>query len=250
MLKLRRNAHGKEVTIIVKSGEGAFSRQLQIAFTIALTLHLTLFFGFHFTKLQFNYGDTPTLPTRVVAETPTPQNGALATTDSIAQLDKRVPTRPEPVPESGSTHEISPPKFELLPELANLVHTPFEKEESTLFIPALLSQTLERPQPIYTVVSGDIVRRFVADGTEKIRLPQLSKKSAESKNGRVVFSVAVDREGKICWYDKIENSSVVALDALAEKILATMEFTPSTGPILAKGAVEVHYQLTTKRDTE
>lgn len=243
MLKLRKDAHNRDVNIVVKDTEGQFTRQLRIAFAIALSIHLVLLFGFHFTKLKFNYSDSPSGPTTVVAETPTQQVATFANTDIAAILDKRIPIPPPPSPELGSISDILVPQEDDGPELVNVRANPFNEEENSLLMPRLLSQRSAALPPIQLVVSGDIHNMLVSSEIKKMSLPKLPQKAADMESARVVFSIAVDKEGKICWYDTIEKSSIASLDALAEKIISTMEFAPSSTNILAKGTVEIHYHL-------
>lgn len=235
MLKLRR--HNRDVNVIVKDSEGTFTRQLKIAFVIALSIHLVLFFGFHITKLKFHYFDSPS-SSAVVAEAPNLQGVTFAVAEAAKSLDKRIPIPPEPQPLLGSPYDIT-----LAENESNQISTPHhEAIEPLLLMPKMLSQRRPPPQPIELVVSGDIHKLFSGDSHPHNPLPKMPQKATHLDAARVVFAVAIDKNGNICWHDIVEKTSVDTLDALAEQILAQMKFAPP-GNILARGTIEVHYHL-------
>ena len=148
------------------------------------------------------------------------------------------------MPALGSVYDVTPDDHkDTTAPLARFAN-PFATEENNLLMPKLLSQRHAAPSPIRLVVSGDIHNMLRTDGLEGKKLPKLPKKAADLDTARVVFNVAVDTSnGKICWYEAVEKSSVIPLDVLAENLLATMQFAPTKSNIIAKGTVEIHYNL-------
>lgn len=240
MLKLRKAARSRDVTVVVKDAEGALTRGLKVAFAIALTIHLVLFFTFHITKIHFNFSDVLLPPSTVTAEPSFPNAATIISTDVHILLDKRIPIPPELLPPMGSTNVFAQNNTIALAE-------PEPIQEVLPVWPPLLSTNLTAPPPIRVITSGNIHDILLADANiAKVPRPKLTQKSLDMESARVVFDVAVDtRDGTIFWYEVQEKSSIPALDALAEELLHKMQFTTTddSSTLLAKGTIEVHYNL-------
>lgn len=240
MLKLRKVAH--DINVIVKDSQGHFTRQLRIAFAIALGIHLFLFSAFQITKLHFNYSESPSLPTTVSTESPTPNGATFANTDTATALDKRIPLPPEPIPTPGSSFDITLTGYESITRRPPTGPNPFEPLENDLLLPPpLYAQNAPTP-PIRLIATGDIHSMLLTNNLENVKLPKIPKRFTDL-DSRVIFSVAVNSDGLIFWYDTLENTAITPLDSLAENILKTLKFSPNTNDILAKGTIEIHFHL-------
>lgn len=226
MLKLEKILRTREVNIIVKDPERRLTGPLMKAFAIALTLHLILASLFQITTLSFRGSTTVLTPTLVIAESPVRDGATLAVMDSNQPLDKRIPIR-----------------MASEPQLLSKLHI---MDESLLFPPSL-SMRKGVVAPIRLFVSGDI-HNMLINKDLKQSLPKLPPKANEVESARSVFSVAVNPiDGRIFWYETLENTSITALDAYAELVLKELEFTQNPNHTIAKGIVEIHFNLSREK---
>lgn len=238
MLKLEKVSRNNQLNVIVRDKEHFLSRPLLIAFSIAISFHLLLLIIFKITPFALHLNQTIFPPVQV--ETDHPNNAAItADITQFNELSSNLPPTPPSLPIIPNTPQFLAYNHTLSTEQENSPAQLFDPIEKAITQPAtILLSSPPSPLPIAVIVSGPLAEHtLLVDGLKDNVRP------VKQSIGTAKYEVIVEgNTGRVIWQEPIQNSSNIALEKFAERILKDMRFATDSSAYMISGYIEVHVQ--------
>ncbi|MDP1834538.1 MAG: hypothetical protein Q8K75_01285 [Chlamydiales bacterium] len=234
MLRIQRQAGSREITLVMnKRVAGWASRDMWIALSIALTLHLVPLVLFRFPILKLSYLNTP----QTILVDAEPNSGLATTADWIphgaAQLlpDSLIPSL---------TLIPRQPQWDLTATAYPMSDIPIQAsfgrlENITALAVEMPKVALPKKTQMQLIVSGPAAQQWLKANAP---LPSMDTTCPECS---LRYEVRVDgRVGKVCWYCLLSEAPQ-DLALASERALLELRFERDPRKYMTSGTIEVHF---------
>jgi hypothetical protein len=245
MLKFDKIARDRQVSVILREKDPAFTRSFAIAIGLAAGLHLLFLVIFPISPFKILLNQTVFPPVQVLADA-VPKDAAL-----LAQMDS-----PKPIASGLPDPKPSLPAFPDFPTFLTGQHVEYIKEtkdgvnpfihiESEIYTPAFSSLEKQSLPPLSIVISGFLSELTMIDNGLNGRT--ICPPSSYERQ-RAIFNVLVEgRTGRIFWYEPVQLTENAATDRFVETLLREMQFSAASGIFVTAGEIEFHFNLSFNR---
>lgn len=234
MLRIQRQTGTREITLVMHKREARWaSRDMWIALSIALTLHLGALVLFRFPILKLSYLNAP----KTILVDAEPNSGLTTTADWIAHGTAQL------LPDSllpSLTSIPRQPQWDLTATAYPMSDIPIQASFRRLEnLTALAVEMPEMAAPKKTqmqlVVSGPVAQQLLRSNAS---LPRMDTKCPECS---LRYDVRVDGlVGKVCWYNLLSEAPQDLAKA-SEQAILELRFERNPRKYMTSGIIEVHF---------
>lgn len=243
MLRIDKKSHGTQVHLELISVAEAFNSSFFRALGIAFLIHAGALALFQISPFKIRYAEAVFPPVEVNVDTRLASEGTVtADPEPDAYLDFSLAYPRQSLPK---IHSAVPPSRRLpeSPKLLPIHAPPFQEYYGSLYADRIrrLSPPHFKMPPISVRLTGEWAERtFTMTPLPPELLDSYGKKRSFEGGALLSYRIKVDpHTGKIFWFSKISGESKRKLEALSERILASITFHTQPPESISEGEIEI-----------